>query len=107
MASTVPGPCVREMVHAFTLVNIEDDIYVQSDRANTSTELVYDEFFECLVRMFQMRYAKEHPGSRLKRMLDTGGDDGLDLACKLDEWLGKTFLVNAFAAIKAKKKANK
>ena len=57
---------VREMVMAFVRVNIEDDIYIQADKQNTSTELVLDEFFEVLARM---HYAREG-------LMYAGGGDG-------------------------------
>jgi hypothetical protein len=79
----------------------EDDVYVQSDKTNTSTELVYDEFVEAVARMYHTRYAKMFPKSSIKKMLD--GDDGLDLAFRFDAWLSEVFLPAAFAAIKAKK----
>ena len=39
---------MRDIVNCFVRVNIEDDVYVQSEKSNTSTELVLDEFFEVL-----------------------------------------------------------
>ena len=58
--------CVRGtefVLNCFVRVNIEDDVYIQSDKANTSTELDFDEFFEVLARMYQTRYEREHGSS--------------------------------------------
>ena len=42
---------VREARAIFVQVNLDDDMYVQEDSANNSSELVLDEFVECLVRI--------------------------------------------------------
>ena len=50
---------VRDIVNCFVRVNIEDDVYVQSEKSNTSTELVLDEFFEVLARCYHIQTSKE------------------------------------------------
>ena len=95
---------VRLLVDAFVRVNIEDDVYIQDDKKNTSTELVYEEFFEVLARMYFTREGgprnKKPP---VKKLLETG-EDGLELARGFDQWLEVRFLPAAAAAIKKRKK---
>jgi len=42
---------VREARGIFVQVNLDDDLFVQEDSNNSSSELVLDEFIECLVRV--------------------------------------------------------
>ena len=95
---------VREIMNCFVRVNIEDDVYVQADKQNTSTELVFDEFFEVLCRIHHTREG----GQRTKRLsakrLLESGEEGLELARSLDVWLGESLLPKAFAAMKMRKK---
>jgi hypothetical protein len=91
----------RDMINAFSRVNIEDDVYVQSDKANTSTELTYDEFFEVLARM---HHAREGGEKRRKARSILEEDEGLDLARKFDAWIEGGLLPVAAEAIKARKK---
>ena len=97
---------VRDMVSAFVRVNIEDDIYIQDDKKNTSTELVYDEFFECIARMhfsiFLNRPGQASYDDDAQLLLDE--DEGLGVARKFDAWLESILLPNCFAAIKDRKK---
>lgn len=46
---------VREMIAAFVRVNVDDEVYVQTEAANTSSTLVYDEFEETLARIYAGR----------------------------------------------------
>ena len=97
---------VRQLVDAFVRVNIEDDVYVQANKANTSTELVFDEFFEVLARMFHTRDSAGRRDRTAKRLLETGGDDaGLELARGFDAWLETSFLPAATLAVKTRRKA--
>ena len=110
---------VREMVMAFVRVNIEDDIYIQADKQNTSTELVLDEFFEVLARMHYAREGllcagggdgdqdrKHSPlGRRARYILET--DEGLMLARSFDAWLAESFVPAAMDAIKQRKVARR
>ena len=85
----------REMVNAFARVNIEDDLYEQADAKNTSTELVFDEFFEVLARIHRScAWGNSRPIE----------DDGLELARSFYRWLGDELLPTVATAIKERKK---
>ena len=43
---------VMSMLAAFVRVNIDDDLYIQADQADTSSELVFEEFEEFIARVF-------------------------------------------------------
>lgn len=92
---------LRDLVSAFVRVNIEDDIYVQEDKSNTSSELVYDEFFEALARMFHFREGGERK-KKAKRHFEE--DEGCGLARRFDVWLQESVLPPAFEAIRNRKK---
>lgn len=97
---------VRSLVDAFGRVNIEDDVYVQTDKANTSTELVADEFFEVLARMYHTRWAGGSKQRSAKKLIEGESEDaGLELARGFDAWLQESFLPAANSAIKTRKKA--
>ena len=89
------------MVAAFVRVNIEDDLYIQSNKANTSTELDFDEFFEVLARMHHSREGGEKT-KKAKRLLDE--DEGLEMARNFDAWLARSFFPAATEAIKTRRK---
>ena len=96
---------VRQLVDAFVRVNIEDDVYIQADKANTSTELVFEEFFEVLARMYYAREGGPRNRKPSVKLLLESGEDGLELARGFDAWLQVGFLPAAFDAIKTRKKA--
>ena len=86
----------REMVSAFARVNVEDELYEQDDQLNTSTELVFDEFFEALARMYR---AKDWA----KKPIDA--DEGLEFARGFHGWLLEELEPKLLAAIKVRKLA--
>ena len=86
----------REMVSAFARVNVEDELYEQDDQLNTSTELVFDEFFEALARMYR---AKDWA----KKPIDA--DEGLEFARGFHGWLLEELEPKLLAAIKVRKMA--
>ena len=92
---------MRDMVNAFSRVNIEDDVYIQTDKSNTSTELTFDEFFEVLARMHHAREGGEQK-MKAKRILEE--DEGLELARSFDAWLESNFLPAANEALSARKR---
>ena len=92
------GLSLREMVNAFARVNIEDDLFEQEDKLNTSTELVFDEFWEALARMYRARdWSKA----------DYAREEGLEFARGFHGWLGNTLVPTLITAIKTRRKENK
>jgi len=73
-------------------VNIEDEIYQQDDSENSSTELVLDEFFELITRVYFAEWSKTGNSDV--------GPDGLSFALSLKEWLNGHFSPTALAMIK-------
>ena len=96
------GFSLREMVNAFARVNIEDDLFEQADKANTSTELVFDEFFEVLARMYRAR-----EWATLLKAAKVGKNEGLEFARGFHRWLADDLVPTLLAAIKLRKKENK
>merc|ERR1711871_954464 len=86
---------LRDVVNAFARVNIEDDLYVQSNAKNISTELVFDEFFEVLARLYKVRAF----GAQ-----SVITDEGLALARGFHAWLKEHLYPAVNAAIKQRKK---
>ena len=86
---------LRDVVNAFARVNIEDDLYAQSDAKNLSTELVFDEFFEVLARLYKVRAFGAHSVIM---------DEGLELARGFHAWLKQDLYPAVNAAIKQRKK---
>jgi len=83
---------VRDTLLAFARVNIEDEIYQQDDSENSSTELVLDEFFELITRVYFAEWSKTGNSDV--------GPDGLSFALSLKEWLNGHFSPTALAMIK-------
>ena len=86
---------MREVVHAFAHVNIEDDLYAQDDAKNLSTELVFDEFFEVMARIYKIR---------TYGLAGVVTDEGLELARGFHAWLKADLYPNIQQAIKVRKK---
>jgi hypothetical protein len=93
------GP--RQMFNAFARVNIEDDLYEQDDKRNTSTELVLDEFFETIARIFGSREWAKNEDVKGK------SGEGLEFARAFHAWLLEYFLPRCHAGIKTRRTTNK
>jgi len=70
---------VRDMLCAFVRVNIDDDLYVQAEADNTSSEIVFDEFEEFVGRLFLAAvWVRTQRQSETASLLDQDGDGDLD-----------------------------
>ena len=85
---------IRELVAAFVKVNIDDELYEQSEEGNTSSELVYDEFEEVVARIFYTKVWLRTPAAERPDLLETG----------FDAWLADEFVPRALDAVKRRKK---
>lgn len=101
---------MRELLVVFMRVNIDDDLFVQEDKANSASELVFDEFSETIARIHGIRWSKAQAAAREMdggdpKVVDEEAEEGLEQARDLDEWLQTSFLPEANAAIKARRSA--
>ena len=62
----------RELIAAFVRVNVDDEIYVQEQRENTSAELIFDEFEELMVRVYHGRVWEKLPPPQRPDCLERG-----------------------------------
>ena len=62
----------RELIAAFVRVNVDDEIYVQQRRENTSAELILDEFVELLVRVYHGRVWEKLPPPQRPDCIERG-----------------------------------
>ena len=85
---------IREAQYVFVQVNLDDELYVQQEAGNTSSEIVYDEFIECVCRI-----ALATAGVAMDAFEAT--DDG-KFEKFLDDYLVQTFLPALHAARNAK-----
>ena len=85
---------IRELVAAFVKVNIDDELYEQSEEGNTSSELVYDEFEEVVARIYYTKVWLRTPAAERPELLETG----------FDAWLADEFVPRALDAVKRRKK---
>ena len=71
----------RDLLSAFVMVNIDDDLYYQEQAENTSSELVFDEFEEFVARIFNKAVWSKAEGKEvivMANLLDQDGDGDLD-----------------------------
>lgn len=71
----------RDLLSAFVMVNIDDDLYYQEQAENTSSELVFDEFEEFVARIFNKAVWSKAEGKEVivtANLLDQDGDGDLD-----------------------------
>ena len=65
---------VTKLLSAFVTVNLEDDLYYQAEVADSSSELVYDEFEEVLVRVFHAAvWSRAQQAAETASLLDQDG----------------------------------
>jgi len=74
----------RVIAEAFVHVNMEDELYVNANKDDISSELVYDEFCELIVRIAREKL----PVDELE----------VEFGVALDTWLGLDFMPRARAA---------
>ena len=68
-----------KLLAIFCKVNIDDDLFEQEDEANSSSELVFDEFEEVVARIFNMAiFQPMMEAGDTAKLLDQDGDGDLD-----------------------------
>ena len=85
---------MREMLAAFVRVNIDDELFVQEEEGDTSSELVYDEYVEMVGRVFY---------GRVWLHMDTVEQERTQIEREFDKWLGEFYVPSVLAAISSKK----
>ena len=84
---------LREMVSAFVRVNIDDELYEQDNEADSSSELIFDEFEEVVARIFNSREWEEDGDRSIIRDLARQARLGAtSLEQAFDIWLEDSFL---------------
>jgi len=69
----------RDLLHAFVMVNLDDDVYEQDDASNTPSELIFEEFEEVVVRLFLAAVWRQACAlQNTASLLDQDGDGDLD-----------------------------